>query len=156
MSSILTPGERLTPWGTTGDLARRVARLEAVESGGGDSTKRILVCWAGSTPTVTGNGLVWRVPFDADGSSFTFDLATAFARIESLSGSAVSFRLEKSPGGEVAFTPTTVATVIVAAGDYEQQDVVSDAVDSGDLVRLVFAAVPATSTKFQVELLGSE
>ncbi len=155
MSSILSPGERTTPWNTTGDLARRIAKLEANPASGGGGAKKLLVCWGGNLPSVTGPGLVWRVPFDADGSSFTFDLATAFARIETPGVSPVTFRIESSPGGEVAFTPTTITSLVLSAGEYEEDDNLSGSVDSGDLVRLVYVAV-GTTTKFQVELLASE
>jgi hypothetical protein len=129
---------------------------DPIPGGTGGGAKRILACWAGALPTSVGNGLVWRVPYDSDGGSFTFALARAFARIEATHTAGVAFVLEKSPGGDVPFSASAITTVTISAGDYEAEDTsVSDSVDSGDLLRLRFGAVGA-STNYQVELLGSE
>jgi hypothetical protein len=120
---------------------------------------RILAPWAGAVPSATGNGLEWSVPFDADGSSFTFDLALALARLTATYTSPVQFRIESSPGGQVAFTPTTVVTLTVAPGDYESPLTATAAVSvaSGDVLRLVFAALgPPVTTRFTTYVVGSE
>lgn len=116
---------------------------------------RLLASWAGTLPSSTGNGLVWEVPYDSDGSSFAFTLARATARIEDTFTAATQIRIEKSPGGG-AFTPTTVTTLGINAGSYEATNTgIASTVTSGDLLRIVFTAVGA-QTKFMVELIGSE
>ncbi len=155
MSRILEPGDRPGAWNTTGDLVRRVGKLEAVP--GATTAKKLLVCWGGALPTVTGNGLVWRIPYDSDGSTLTFTLASAFARIEGTSANSVVFVIEKASGGDVAFSASTVTTITVLAGDYESENTgLSTSISSGDLVRLVFSAVAVSPVNFNVELIGSE
>lgn len=135
---------------------RKQPNVSTVASSTGSGPKKILFCWSGSLPTVIGNGIVWRVPFNSDGSSFTFTLSRAFARIEDTYTSGTSFRLEKSAGGNVAFSGSTITTLTVAAGAYEVEVTgLSTSVVSGDLVRIVFTSVGAV-TKFDVELLGSQ
>lgn len=124
--------------------------------GGGTSVRKIIVNWGGSIPSTTGNGLVWRVPFDNDGSSFSFDLAYAFARIESTYGADISFRVETAPGGEVSFSPTTVTTLTIPSGEYEDENTgLSATVVSGDLLRIVFLTIAGGRT-YEVQLIGSE
>lgn len=126
---------------------------------GGGGRKKILACWAGPMPTSTGNGLVWLVPFDSDGSSFTFTPAYARARIESTSTTGITFTVQKSAGGG-AFSPVMVAAPVIAAGAYEGTDPSPvGTFSSGDLLRLSFTSVgsfASTPVYFDVELLGAE
>jgi hypothetical protein len=124
---------------------------------GGGGAKTLLACWGGALPIATRTGIVWRVPFAGDGSSLSFTITEAFARLEVPRPTAVSFRLEKSAGGEAVFTASTITTLTVVAGDYEQDTTgLAVAVDSGDLVRVVYTAVATISTGYQVELTGQE
>jgi hypothetical protein len=130
---------------------------DPIPGGGGGGAKKLLVCWGGALPTVAGTGLVWRIPYDSDGSTLTFTLARAFARVEAPYTTAVTFTLEHSSGGDIAFSASTITTVTIPVGDYETDVTgLSTTVSSGDLVRLVYTAVGSVSTNFQVELLGSE
>lgn len=119
-------------------------------------TKKIMACWSGNLPSVTGNGYVWRVPFNANGTSFSFLFTIAFMRLETTPDSPTQVRIEKSPSGG-AFTPTAITTLAVTPGNYENQITgLSVSGNSGDLLRIVFVAVPVTSSVYQVELTGSE
>lgn len=126
--------------------------------GGGTTLRKLLLSWGGLVPSVLGNSTVWRVPYDTTGSSFTFTLTRAYIRVELPSVNPTSVRLEKSAGGDVLFSPTTITSLSVSgAGDYEQEVTsFSTSVSSGDLVRLVFTAVGAEAAVYEVELIGSQ
>lgn len=129
--------------------------IPGLAAGGG--TAKLLATWAGALPTALGNGLVWRVPFNSDGTTFTFTLTRAFARVESALTASISFRLEKSGGGDVPFSPTTITTITIPAGDYETENTgLTTTVTSGDLLRLVYTAVYLGTPNYHVELLGTE
>jgi len=116
---------------------------------------KLLASWGGSTPTLTGSGLVWRVPYSDTGSSLSFTIKRVFARIETSQASTISFRIEKSPAS-AAFSATTVTTVNISAGNYESENTgLTVAASSGDLLRLYYAAVGTVPITFQVELVGS-
>jgi len=131
-------------------------------SGGGGTTtavRKLVATWSGIVPSVLGNGSVWRVPFDADGTtSMAFTLGSAFGRIETSATAATSWRLERmSPGADSAYAPTTITTVTVAASHFQTQVTgLSVVVNSGDLLRLVFTAVGSEGNGYHVELIGTQ
>lgn len=114
----------------------------------------IIITWNGYVPIAAGNSTVRHVPSDQDGNSVSFTLFGVYARIETAQDSAVNFRLESSPGGNSAFSPTTLTTVGVSAGNYEGTATFSSDVTTGDLVRLVHTAVPVVPCFFEVQILG--
>lgn len=123
--------------------------------GAASGPKQVLATWGGTLPATTGTGQVWRVPYASDGSSYTFSLVRAFARLDDPVGGTVTFRIEKSAGGG-AFSPTTVTTLTIAAGDYDDEDTsFTVSVTSGDLLRIAFVAVSGTPI-YSVQLIGSE
>ena len=128
--------------------------------GGGTVTNELEVCWGGMLPTVLGNGTVWPVPFEDDGTSKTYSMSYLKARIESLSTGSVSFRLEQSLGGQVAFVPVVTQAISIVAGTYEKVlqapgDFTAFSVDSGDLLRVVYTAV-GPDCAFSVTMVGAE
>lgn len=127
----------------------------------GAPTKQILAAWAGTMPVALGNGLVWVVP-QINATTATFSLSYAIARVETTPlGSSAQFVLEKSSGGNSAFSgsPTTVSTLTIAPADYRNEDTgVSLSVSSGDLLRLRFAALGGLggACAYSIELQGSQ
>jgi hypothetical protein len=128
-------------------------------SGGGTTAvRKLLACWGGPLPIAPQVGLTWEVPFDSDGTSFTFTLARAFARIEATQSSSVQVSIESSPGGGT-FTPTTVTTLTIGAGSFETTNTgIGVPISSGSLLRIDFGAVPGSTPQpnFDVEILGSQ
>lgn len=113
----------------------------------------LLVAWGGGMPPVAGGaGATWRVP-EVDGASVTFTLQSLFARVET-PGSGTSFRVEVSPAGG-AFSPTTVATVTIAAAAHEATVTVfpTPTITTGQLLRIVYV-VTGTTGIYTVELEG--
>jgi hypothetical protein len=129
------------------------------QGGGGTSAvRKILACWAGPLPIATGAGLVWEVPYDSDGSTLTFTLNRAFARIESTQPSSVQIAVEKSAGGS-SFSASTVTTLTIAASSYETTNTgLSTSVSSGNLLRISFVSLPGSTPQpnFTVEVIGSQ
>jgi hypothetical protein len=77
---------------------------------------RMLASWQGVVPSAAQVGAVWRVPF-VEGVALTFNLVSAYARIEVAGVATTSVALEKSPAG--AFVATAVTSLDVAAGANE-------------------------------------
>lgn len=115
----------------------------------------VIAEWNSNLPITTGNGPVRQVPYDSDGGSLSFLLDQAYFRIETPQLTAISVRIESSPGGNSVFVPTTVATLTIAAGNYEPSSypAISSSVASGDLLRIVYVAV-ANPTVFDVQIWG--
>jgi hypothetical protein len=123
------------------------------------TNRKILACWAGPLPVVIPQvSVVWRVPYNPDGTTYTFSLTRAFARIESTQASTIQIVVQKSPGGGI-FTPSTVTTLAITGGNYDTENTgIAFSVTSGDLLRLSFSAVPGSlpQPNFQVEVEGSQ
>jgi hypothetical protein len=118
--------------------------------------RSLVAVWAGTLPAVVGPGLVYRVPYLGDGTATTFQLRRAYARMETPLAALSTFQLQSSPGGDGAFTATTFTALTVVAGDREQENILTPVtVHSGDLLRIVYAALGG-STTFHVELTGGE
>ena len=119
--------------------------------------RKLVVSWGGQIPSTLGNNLVWRVPYNTDGSSYTFTIAEAFFRVETPNVNPTSIRFETSPGGAV-FIPTTLTTLSVSgAGGYEHYTPgLAVVVTSGTLLRMVHTAVAANGSIYQAELVGSQ
>jgi hypothetical protein len=73
---------------------------------------RMLASWQGVVPSAARTGAVWRVPF-VDGMPETFDLESAYVRLEVAGAAPTSVALERSGPG--AFVATTITTLNVAA-----------------------------------------
>ncbi len=115
--------------------------------------RTLLVCWSGPLPTVTGQGLVARVP-TLFGSTVTFNLTRMFSRLEVLPITTTSFRTEKSSGGGV-FSASTIATLSHSSSDYEKSNTaLTGTVQSGDLVRIYFPTLNGNGGTYLVELQG--
>jgi hypothetical protein len=139
--------EWMRPWWLADDPA-------AAGGGGGGGPTGLLATWTGLMPPVTGNGTERRVPYNADGTSLTFTLNSCWARVEPSGSFNSGFRLEKSPGGNSAFVPTTIATVSITAGNYEASaGAFTVTVSSGDVLRLVYTAV-GSPINYEVQLEG--
>src|SRR5262245_30493501 len=124
---------------------------------GGGGPKTLVAVWGGSLPEAVATGLVWRVPYAGDGSSLSFSLDRAYARLETPVAGDVEFTLEHSAGGEAAFSASTIVVLTVPASEYEEEDAAFTpvTVDSGDLLRINYTAVGGTAI-FHVELTGGE
>ena len=116
----------------------------------------ILGSWQGTMPATLGTGVEVRVP-KLRGSSVTWQLAEAWARVTIPdAGLAPIFRIEKSAGGG-AFSASTVSTLTIAAGSYETTDSgVATTVTSGDLLRITFLALGSSATAYTVQLAGTQ
>jgi hypothetical protein len=97
--------------------------------------------WFGPLPSLTGAGLVCRVPY-AGAAAATFNLTRIFTRLEQLPSGDVTFRLEKSAGGNSAFAAVSVGSLTHNSSQYERENAaLSATVTSGDLLRIYFVAV---------------
>lgn len=116
----------------------------------GGGVSGVIAEWNANLPISTGTGPVRQVP---TGGPFLLD--SAYFRIETPQLVSIQVRIESSPSGEAAFTPTTVATLTIPAGNYEPTSypAISSTVASGDLLRIVYVAV-GTSTVFDVQIWG--
>jgi hypothetical protein len=109
-------------------------------------------------PPAIGQGIILEVPTLPDGTSLSFTITRAIARLEASAAADTSFLLQKASGGDVAFaSPATITTVTVAATHYRgTQTGLSYAVNSGDLIGLYFSAIGTGSEPpFSVYLEGS-
>jgi len=122
--------------------------------GGGGGPANLIAFWGGTLPLIVGPNLVWRVPFDADGTSQNYTFTRAFARMETAYSGPISFQFQKSsPPG--VYSATTLTTVTIAAGNYQNENTgLAVTASSGDLLRLYFSAVGIV-TQFSCELVGS-
>lgn len=123
----------------------------------GGSTKRTLVfTWAGIIPQTNGQGVIWETPYDVDGSSLSFTIERAAARMEQNHIADQILTLQKASGGDVAFvSPSTITAVTILAGHYRGAQLgLSVALVSGDLVGLFFTQAGSLSS-FSLELLGT-
>lgn len=98
-----------------------------------------------------------RVPYDRDGSIATFTLDELWARRDVASAADTTFTLEKY-SGTGAFAATTVATVTIAAGHYEDTSTTFAVatLTSNDKLRIVFTAVGAGGGGYQLQLRGRQ
>lgn len=124
---------------------------------GGGGPHQLGVGWVGPYPLVVLTGAVWKVPL-VDGAATTFDLTRLLLRLESPGTGTTTVRVEKSSGGDVAFSPTTVGTLSLTGGsDYEVSTSSSlGSVSSGDLLRIVWVAVGTNARGYLVHLEGVE
>lgn len=120
----------------------------------GGGVRQLTASWTGTTPDELGAGATWRVPTVDGGTVITFDLGYAFARIEDTDATDTEVVIEASSGG--AFAP--LVTLTIAAGDNEATGSAAPAtVSSGDLLRIVWAALAADlGTLYTVQLEGVE
>jgi Collagen triple helix repeat (20 copies) len=119
---------------------------------GPTAKKNLLASWQGVVPQSPALGAVWRIP-KFDGATLVFDLKSAYARLETGGTSPTSVGLEKSPPG--AFVPSPITTLNLASGANENE-VTSGlgTVQSGDLLRINWAAIGAPSALYTIELGG--
>lgn len=139
---------------TNGEVYKRVLGTFVDQGFSLSPPRKLLMTWGGLVPDAASSGKIWEVPYDTDGSSYVFSATRAVARLETAFGSDQTFRLQKSAGGNAAFsaTPTTICDVTVVAGDYRgEQTGLSFTLTSGDLVRLDFTAV-GSGSEYSLEL----
>jgi hypothetical protein len=113
---------------------------------------RMLASWQGVVPSAAQVGAVWRVPF-VEGVALTFNLVSAYARVEVAGVATTSVALEKSPAG--AFVATAVTSLDVAAGANEVEGTTGlGTVSSGGLLRIKWTAIGSPGSAYTIELAG--
>jgi hypothetical protein len=142
-------------WGGADPVAIAWEDVGSGGGGGGGGPRQLVALWEGLLPIAAESGPVWRIPRIA-GSSVTFNLTSAFARIENPGAGATTVLIERSPGGG-AFTATAIATLMIAASSYEDTDTPTATVTSGELVRIRWTALGAADPSlYTVQLEGTE
>lgn len=116
--------------------------------------RKVLACWSGRVPTLSSSqGIVWRVPYDTDGSTFSLTAKRAHVRQEELQSIDQTFRFAMASGGDVAVaSPTTISDVTISAGHYDHENTgLTTAVSSGDLLILYYQTT-GNNQPFSAEL----
>lgn len=123
----------------------------------GTPKKSMAAEWAFDSFTATGPGPSYYVPYAADGSVLTFDLSRIRLRAETpASSSTITVQIEKSAGGDAAFSASSIGSVSLAPGHYEADTTSSlGTVQSGQYVRCNFTAVSSTARKLSVVMEGT-
>lgn len=105
--------------------------------------RQVIFSWSGSIPTLASVTVEHRVPYnEVTGASMTFTIERLYSRLSQLPSGTVAFRAEKSPGGNSAFIPTTIASNSHSSSDYEKEITgIGGTVSSGDVVRIAITDV---------------
>lgn len=118
-------------------------------------TPQLYMIWQGNeVPTGIGTvGGVWIVP-QLDGFDHTFNIIRTRFRCETAPTTGpVSVTIEKSAGGG-AFSASTLDSLSLGTGVYEDTNVISVQVNSGQVCRVNFTAVGAGAAVYTVEMEG--
>lgn len=142
----------------TTDGSGNVVWADPTGGGAGGSLASIVFHWSGEIPANAGTQpMIHRVP-QVNGGDVTFTLAKASFRVETAPTlSSLSVEIEKDVGGGGVFTAVSVSILSLAAGDFEEDDIVGlGTVTSGDLLRLTFLGVDDAARTYNVQLEGTE
>jgi len=113
--------------------------------------------WQGATiPGATGTaGGVWIVP-QVDGVDVTFNITQTRFRCETAPTTGpTTVVIEKSNGGG-AFSASTVDTLTLGTGVYQDDNTPGGTITSGQVARVNFTALGAGAAVYTVELIGKE